>query len=455
MSFTKVLIVSSPTSEEDKTQASLLYIATVLNVAGIYYDILDLSGSIDYFDPPEEFFCPCDSEFWLSSRIFYDAHWLDQYLESEYKKYDAVIYSALFSPDLLLHGRHALIQKKQDPGTITVIGGAAANCLNNKQISVLSEVFDHICIGYDIEYLLHRALGADELASSKLQDKYIQTKGALMLSPDYKLWDIRPFITVYSGHGCNWGKCRFCNADYLSDQKYSLRSPEDIAKEFREISKANGKVKDVMLSSDSFTKDGIISLTSCLKKNGSKTPYNLMIRGEKWVSEEIGQLLQESGCTDVFIGAEALEDDVLKIVNKGIAAKNIINAVKALSKYVKVTIGMLLFIPKVTKIQLDSQLSNLEKMLPYVHGIEPEILSVVQYTDFAVNNQRYGIKLWAKERTINDSWCYGLSPDIPWTFYDPKEAEMWFEHYDQLKEELVDLVQPCYWDSIEAVRIRF
>jgi len=32
-----------------------------------------------------------------------------------------------------------------------------------------------------------------------------------------------------------------------------------------------------------------------------------------------------------------------------------------------------------------------------------------------------------------DSWCYGLSPDIPWIFQNDKDSEPWFNSYDGLK----------------------
>jgi hypothetical protein len=210
-----------------------------------------------------------------------------------------------------------------------------------------------------------------------------------------------------------------------------------------------------MLSSDSFTEQDLTGLASCLGKYGLGVPYNLMLRGEKWISDQIGASLGESGCTDVFIGAEALDNNVLRLINKGITVESIINAVKCLSSSVKVTIGLLLFIPRVTERQLQSQIKNLERVIPYIHAVEPEILSVVQATEFARRHSEYGMRLWATEKTINDSWCYGLSPDIPWTFEDGNEAEMWFRFCEQLREMLGDYVEPHYWDSIDAVRLRF
>ncbi|MBC8491750.1 MAG: radical SAM protein, partial [Candidatus Marinimicrobia bacterium] len=273
--------------------------------------------------------------------------------------------------------------------------------------------------------------------------------------PNYSLLPTKPFFTVYSGHGCNWGKCRFCNSVYHSKPQYYSRPAVEIAHDFEQISKLNSGIKDVMLSSDSFSQENITALASSLKQRRSTVPYNIMLRGDKWVSEKLGELLSESGCTDVFIGAESLNDGVLGILNKGVNTENIVNAVINLSKNVKVILGLLLFIPGATEKQLDDQLQAIEKVLPMVDAIEPEILSVVQGSAFAYNPEKYGIQLWATERTINDSWCFGLSPDIPWTFKNGKDAEIWFNHYEKLKKLIKDLVEPHYWNAIDYVRHRF
>lgn len=90
-----------------------------------------------------------------------------------------------------------------------------------------------------------------------------------------------------------------------------------------------------------------------------------------------------------------------------------------------------------------------------VDAIEPEILSVVQGSAFADNPEKYGIQLWATERTINDSWCYGLSPDIPWSFQNDKDADAWFKFYDRLQTLIYDFVEPHYWNAVDYVRLRF
>ena len=99
--------------------------------------------------------------------------------------------------------------------------------------------------------------------------------------------------------------------------------------------------------------------------------------------------------------------------------------------------------------------STLKKILPHLNAVEPEILSVVRGTESANHPEKYGVKLWTKERTINDSWCYGFSPDNPWTFSNDCDAEIWFNYYDRLKTLIEDFVQPHYWDAIDYIRLRF
>ena len=64
------LIVNSPTSESDKTQAGVVYLSTAIEKSGINSNILDLSGQIDYFDPPENFFSSHKSQKWLHKDLF-------------------------------------------------------------------------------------------------------------------------------------------------------------------------------------------------------------------------------------------------------------------------------------------------------------------------------------------------------------------------------------------------
>lgn len=414
----KALIVSSATSDKVDMPAGVVYLATIFDILSIPFDILDLSGSIDYFDPPEELLTNNSVKDWLSPYV----SWIDKYLPEQCAEVDLICYSALFSPDIIVYARHFAKQKKENPKCIGIIGGTALNNLNKKQRRTISRMFNIELSGYRFDNIL----------------------------PNYSRVKIKPFVTVYGGEGCTWGKCRFCN----SNGNYKPVLTNKLLANFRQLQALNG-IFDVMVSSDCFSKEKLEILASSLIQENIKVPYNIMLRGEKWVSKELGRLLSESGCTDIFIGVEALHNDILRIINKGIDAQTLSKAVINLSGFVKVQIGLILFIPGVKEKWLNEQLCFLEKILSYVDTIDLEILSVVQGSEFAKNPKKYGIKLNPSGPSINDSWCYGLSPDIPWVFSNKAEIDIWFKYIDKLYNLIKDFVEPCYWENIDAVKARF
>jgi len=356
----KALLVTSASSEKHMTQASILYLASWLKEGKASFEILDMSGTIDYFNPPDEFFSSWNSKNWLNPNIFHTDLSLDDHPEV-----DIVYYSSMFSTDIIIHGRHATKVKKLFPSCKTVLGGAAVRCLSHRQLSILRNVFDGVAFDYVID--------ADI---------------------DYSLIPIKPFVTIYSGQNCIYGKCRFCNTNSLSNY-YNVRNVDSIVKEFQEIKKYN--VKDVMLSSDMFTCKYINNLADELIAHKIDVPYNIMLRAEKWIDEEFSNKLKRSGCTDVFIGAEAFEDSILAFLNKGTHTHNNINSIKNLHNAgIKVEVGMILFIPSTTKEQMDIQLNDIEPLLPYIHSISLEILTITNHSEFALHPYKYGIELWPR-----------------------------------------------------------
>jgi hypothetical protein len=187
---------------------------------------------------------------------------------------------------------------------------------------------------------------------------------------------------------------------------------------------------------------------------GGTIPYNLMFRAEPWVTEEIGALIAKSGCTDVFIGAEALDDEILTVLGKRVRRADILNSVAVLSRFVNVYMGLILFVPAVSGRALERQLLAIEEVLPYVSRIEPEILTIVNGSEFAAEPDKYGIVVNATARVINDSWCFGLSQDIPWTMADAELLENWVAHAGQLRTRCEGRVEDAYWHRVELLGSR-
>ena len=411
----KYLIITSPTTESNVSQASIFYLANMLKEKGCDYEIMDLSGTIDYFNPPHRMFGKRNKDLWLSTDIF-NEDWIDKYIPEPVENYDVILCSALFSMDIIIFGRYVKKCKELNNNIEAVVGGAALRNLNGEQLEVIKCVFDKI-------------------VTSDIFNK-----------PDYTLFNIKDHITVSTGYGCDWGKCRFCN----SDNNYSLRDEADIINDFKSISELSDA--EIMLSSDSFSVENILSLAKQLKHKNNGQKYNIMMRADRKIDENFASHLYESGCTDIFLGMEILDDEGLRTIKKGISVDIFINTAKGLhNQGIKVLAGLILFLPSTQK-QLDNQLLNIEKILPYVDKIDLETLSIVYGSDFYKNHNKYGMELFPKENPIFNYWCYGLSPDTPWTFKDRNQIKMWLDHSDKLEEIIYDYVDEQYWWSIEYIR---
>lgn len=443
-------VITSLYSKKDMTQAGVVYLSSALSNAKILPDIIDLSGSLEYFNSPKELYSEYNSENWLNPNCITQGVWMDKYLPSSIEQNNIVFFSSLFSPDVVFHSRHSHNIKQINPNIITAIGGCAISSLNKDQIDFISLFFDYILIGHDVSSLVKVVLNGKMTPPEQcVIEKRIEPP---KFTPNYSLLPLGKLVTVYSGHGCYYGKCRFCDYPARSYQKLVFRYPKDVAFDVNQIYQLQPNIEDIVLTQDSYTKKHLIETANEIKHYGSHIPFNLMMRAEHWVSDELGKMLANSGCTDVFIGAEAMDNDILAVLNKGVTVNDIFHSIKVLSEHVDVTIGMILFVPGISKKSLYNQLNNVEKLLPYLNYIEPEVLTVVQGSEFALNPSKYGIKLYGNQNLLNDSWCFGLSQDIPWTMSDSSLMEEWFHFSSLMKGLCINHVKPDYWHAIEQLK---
>ncbi len=414
----RYLILTSPTTSKNVSQSSIFYLVALLSRSSVEIDVLDLSGTIDFYDPPSEML-KNQVDLWQSDFIF-NEDWIDNYIPECGEGYDAIYASALFSMDIILQGRYVKRYKEIYPETQAVIGGPAVKNLDTGQLHVVSSVFDEVFAG-----------------SLSIWPNYI---------PDS--YQLKKFVTVATGTGCNWGKCKFCNS---GREEYLLKNLDAITAEMSYIAMVSDS--EIMLSSDSIPIFKINELSMKLINKGYDQKYNLMMRADEKIDEVFSENLKGSGCSDVFIGGEILDDTGLQLVNKGTTVDVVKNTVRNLSDVgIDVQLGLILFLPCISEDQLNNQLRNLEETLPYVNGIELESLSVLYGSDFWRNSNAYGINFYPEKNAIFPAWCYGLSSDIPWGFKDDNDYFMWEKHIDSLRQMIDGYVDEEYWWHIDFIR---
>lgn len=124
----------------------------------------------------------------------------------------------------------------------------------------------------------------------------------------YKEW-----FMVHSGEGCYWRQCTFCNVDY--PVPFIEFEPEWVAKAILEANKY-GKIAG--LSGETHTVPWLEELESYLPEGRR---YDVYARADQQGWDRLSKVHK------VFIGLEYLSDTVLARVQKGLTAKQIMEAI--------------------------------------------------------------------------------------------------------------------------------
>ena len=272
----KCTVVTSLCSGKEMTQAGVVYLCTALTNANFSYRLLDLSGKLDYSNTPKELNTKCNSPDWLNPNSIKYGDWMDNYLPMLNDINGYIFFSSLYSPDVVFHARLSHNIKKINPNAITVLGGCAVVSLQKNQLELLSNFFDYILIGHDAETLLNDVVGGTKNTESNCT--VIKEISPPSFRPDYSLLPLKKLVTVYSGHGCYYGKCSFCDYPSRAYQKLVFRSAKEVARDVKQIFQLQPKIKDIVLTQDSYTKKKLNETVMEFARLGGGIPYNLMLR---------------------------------------------------------------------------------------------------------------------------------------------------------------------------------
>jgi len=131
-------------------------------------------------------------------------------------------------------------------------------------------------------------------------------------------------MLVLSGRGCTF-KCNFC---YRMDEGYRPRSSEGIIEEIRilqkdyNISYINFQ-DELLMSSEKRT----VELCTAFIKSGLK--FKWFCNGRlNYAKPDVLKLMREAGCVFINYGIESLDDDILRVMNKGLTVKQIIAGIE-------------------------------------------------------------------------------------------------------------------------------
>jgi radical SAM superfamily enzyme YgiQ (UPF0313 family) len=142
---------------------------------------------------------------------------------------------------------------------------------------------------------------------------------------NYKIGSLHhPFVDLFSGRKCYWGKCIFCLWPHtiLKEGGYVSRDIEDVLDEI-EWAVNNLQIKEIFIQDDSPPFWRCKQIAEGLLKRGIKIQWSTYARGDLTLTPEILKLMRKSGCHCLHVGYESGSDKILKNINKGLTKSDL------------------------------------------------------------------------------------------------------------------------------------
>lgn len=153
---------------------------------------------------------------------------------------------------------------------------------------------------------------------TKVYKKHLNIKNYKVSS----LW--YPFVDLFTGRKCYWGKCTFCLWPFtiFKEGTYVLRDIEDVLDEIEWVSK-NLDVKEVFIQDDTLSGPRAKQIAEGILERGIKINWSAYARGDLSMTPKILKKMKESGCHCLHVGYESGNDEILRNINKGVTVKDL------------------------------------------------------------------------------------------------------------------------------------
>lgn len=191
-----------------------------------------------------------------------------------------------------------------------------------------------------------------------------------------------PFFTLITSRGCAYAKCAFCYQAGRKKQPYRRHSPARVVKEIKILHDRYG-VKNIAFWDDTFSTqtDWLEEFRQLLIRENLRIYWTCSTK-VSFVTKEKLQIMKDAGCWSIFFGIESGNEDLLKIIEKGITLEQAVNAVKwAAEVGIETRCAYMLGLPGETA-------DKAKKTIQFAIKTNPT------YAIFYATHPRYGTKLY-------------------------------------------------------------
>jgi len=142
-----------------------------------------------------------------------------------------------------------------------------------------------------------------------------------------------PYVDLFTGRGCAWGKCTFCLWPNTINKGvgYRTRKISSVIEELKFVREEMPYIKEVYIQDDTLPKERAIELSEAILEDKLKIRWSCYSRAT--LDFQTMKLMKKAGCHILETGFESHSPEILKNIKKGItisgAEEYIKNARKA------------------------------------------------------------------------------------------------------------------------------
>ena len=176
-------------------------------------------------------------------------------------------------------------------------------------------------------------------------------------------------INMGTTRGCPY-KCNWC-AKPIYGNRYNSRSPQNVMNEIK-LLKQNYKIDHIWFCDDIFgLKPGwLLEFARLLQQEGIKIRFKIQSRADLLAEEELVIALAQSGCENVWIGAESGSQKILDAMAKGTTIAQIHTATGLMKKHsIKPSFFIQFGYPGETREDIGLTIDMINALLPFEIGI--------------------------------------------------------------------------------------
>ena len=312
---------------------------------------------------------------------------LSQYLRKQRPQYLGIYINLMTKPYVI-----QLIQQiKTDPALqhITVILGGPDTRYNAKNL--LEAQGDFIVIGEGEQTMLEliQALEAGNRVPEQVQGLAFMKEGQyhqtpertkvksidILPSPDRSKIDLDQYLKVWKSHhgqssitlstmrGCPY-TCKWCSRAVYG-LSYRRRSPEKVVDEIVHL-QANYEFDLIWFVDDVFTVSHkwLKKFSETLRARNVKVSYECITRADR-MNAEVVQLLKESGCFRVWVGAESGSQKIIDLMDRRVEVSKVQEMIQLAGKNgIETGTFIMLGYPQETEEDIEATIQHLKKANP-------------------------------------------------------------------------------------------